>query len=195
MINTLLFLVSDSAGLLMLSPDDFCRRVWLAGNQGSTSSSSSSCTCRKNLLGRASVTISTISSSRQCRRQYIYACELAAAPFSTPSSPARSTHLMRSTCCRLCVALLCAADAVCWLYCCCWWVDEVIGEKRGRASARPCPLSCPLSSPSALYMHNESAGASSLHVSVFRFIYNISPFPAARIFLHYRCFAAHFQLF
>jgi hypothetical protein len=27
-----------------------------------------------------SATISTISSSRQCRRQYIYACELAAAP-------------------------------------------------------------------------------------------------------------------
>lgn len=128
------FSCSDSAGLLMLSTDDFCRRVWLAGNQGSTSSSSSSCTCRKNLLGRRSVTISTISSSRQCRRQYIYACELAAAPFSTPSSPARSTHLMRSTCC------MCGAALCCW---CCvlvillllvgWWSYR--REKRKSLSA------------------------------------------------------------
>jgi hypothetical protein len=39
-----------------------------------------------------SATISTISSSRQCSRQYIYACELAAAPLFHPIITRRDRH-------------------------------------------------------------------------------------------------------
>lgn len=75
-----------------------------------------------------SATISTISSSRQCSRQYIYACELAAAPLFHPIITRRDRHTWDPLAVWRCFA------AVCWLLLLVgWWSYR--REKRKSLSA------------------------------------------------------------
>jgi hypothetical protein len=131
-----------------------------------------------------SATISTISSSRQCSRQYIYACELAAAPLFHPIITRRDRHTWDPLAVWRCFA------AVCWLLLLVgWWSYR--REKRKSLSAAMSAVVSAVESilHRPLYMHNESAGASSIHLSIVYSVYYILYllFQLVFFYITYRC--------